>query len=231
MRFTQLAQVMPTTGSESSVRGSVGGAVIAVQHTTGEYPAERPVEGPFRRSNPPTAARPLHVPRRRSRVSGCTSWRRHPRTTWLTTRPRPTPVRPPVVFVVDDDVHTLDLLCEIAREAGWLAKGFTRISGLRRSLDTGNTDAAHPGRRPSRRPRRRPCPRAPRGRSIGRRPDPGVHGRASDAAGRDRRVGAGRLEAVRRCRGRGVSRRGGIGGSPDPIATGARQARLGACAP
>lgn len=52
----------------------------------------------------------------------------------------PTPansVRPPVVFVVDDDVHTLELLCEIAQEAGWLAKGFTRISGLRRSLDTG----------------------------------------------------------------------------------------------
>ena len=48
-----------------------------------------------------------------------------------------TSVRPPVVFVVDDDVHTLDLLCEIAQEAGWLAKGFTRISGLRRSLDTG----------------------------------------------------------------------------------------------
>jgi len=48
-----------------------------------------------------------------------------------------TSVRPPVVFVVDDDVHTLDLLCDIAREAGWLAKGFTRISGLRRSLDTG----------------------------------------------------------------------------------------------
>ena len=52
----------------------------------------------------------------------------------------PTPansVRRPVVFVVDDDVTTLDLLCDIAREAGWLVKGFTRISGLRRSLDTG----------------------------------------------------------------------------------------------
>ena len=46
-------------------------------------------------------------------------------------------VRPPVLFVVDDDVNTLELLCEIAQEAGWLAKGFTRISGLRRSLDTG----------------------------------------------------------------------------------------------
>jgi DNA-binding response OmpR family regulator len=52
----------------------------------------------------------------------------------------PTPansVRPPVLFAVDDDVNTLELLCEIARENGWLAKGFTRISGLRRSLDTG----------------------------------------------------------------------------------------------
>jgi DNA-binding response OmpR family regulator len=47
------------------------------------------------------------------------------------------PIRPPVLFVVDDDAHSLELLCDIAREAGWLAKGFTNISGLRRSLDTG----------------------------------------------------------------------------------------------
>jgi DNA-binding response OmpR family regulator len=46
------------------------------------------------------------------------------------------PVRP-VVFVVDDDPTTLELLCEIARDAGWLAKGFTRLDELRRSLDVG----------------------------------------------------------------------------------------------
>ena len=42
----------------------------------------------------------------------------------------------PTLFVVDDDVPTLELLCEIARDAGWSAHGFTRLSQLRRSLDT-----------------------------------------------------------------------------------------------
>ncbi|MGH2383474.1 MAG: response regulator [Candidatus Limnocylindria bacterium] len=42
----------------------------------------------------------------------------------------------PTLFVVDDDVPTLELLCEIARDAGWSARGFTRLSELRRSLDT-----------------------------------------------------------------------------------------------
>jgi DNA-binding response OmpR family regulator len=46
-------------------------------------------------------------------------------------------VRPPVLFVVDDDLATLDLLCAIARDAGWMARGFTRLTGLRRSLDEG----------------------------------------------------------------------------------------------
>jgi DNA-binding response OmpR family regulator len=45
--------------------------------------------------------------------------------------------RPPIVFVVDDDLATLDLLCDIARDAGWMARGFTRLTGLRRSLDEG----------------------------------------------------------------------------------------------
>ncbi|MEA2652518.1 MAG: hypothetical protein QOI85_2239 [Chloroflexota bacterium] len=51
---------------------------------------------------------------------------------------RPTaadPVRPPVLFVVDDDISTLELLCDIARDAGWMARGFTHLTGLRRSLD------------------------------------------------------------------------------------------------
>jgi len=36
--------------------------------------------------------------------------------------------------VVDDDVAMLELLCEIARDAGWVAQGFTGISELRTSL-------------------------------------------------------------------------------------------------
>ena len=45
------------------------------------------------------------------------------------------PVRPPVLFVVDDDLSTLELLSEIARDSGWMVHGFTSLSALRRSLD------------------------------------------------------------------------------------------------
>ena len=41
----------------------------------------------------------------------------------------------PVMLAVDDDLATLDLLCEIASEAGWFAMGFTRIAELRACLD------------------------------------------------------------------------------------------------
>jgi DNA-binding response OmpR family regulator len=41
----------------------------------------------------------------------------------------------PMLFVVDDDLPTLELLCEIARDAGWVAHGFTHLSGLRASLE------------------------------------------------------------------------------------------------
>ena len=40
-----------------------------------------------------------------------------------------------MLFVVDDDVATLELLCEIGRDAGWAAQGFTRLSGLLASLE------------------------------------------------------------------------------------------------
>lgn len=43
--------------------------------------------------------------------------------------------RGPVLFAVDDDVLTLELLCEIAEEAGWAAFGFTRLSELQAALD------------------------------------------------------------------------------------------------
>ena len=41
----------------------------------------------------------------------------------------------PVLFAVDDDVLTLELLCEIAQEAGWAAFGFTRLGELQAALD------------------------------------------------------------------------------------------------
>ena len=41
----------------------------------------------------------------------------------------------PLLFVVDDDPATLDLLCEVAAASGWAAKGFTHLRSLRASLD------------------------------------------------------------------------------------------------
>jgi DNA-binding response OmpR family regulator len=43
--------------------------------------------------------------------------------------------RGPVLFVVDDDVLTTELLCEIAQEAGWVAFGFTRLTEVQAALD------------------------------------------------------------------------------------------------
>ncbi len=40
----------------------------------------------------------------------------------------------PTLFVLDDDVATCELLCEIARDAGWVAMAFSRLTDLRRSL-------------------------------------------------------------------------------------------------
>jgi DNA-binding response OmpR family regulator len=39
------------------------------------------------------------------------------------------------MIAVDDDVATLDLLCEIAAEAGWFALGYTRLAQFRASLE------------------------------------------------------------------------------------------------
>ena len=41
----------------------------------------------------------------------------------------------PVLFVVDDDLPTLELLSEVARESGWHTVGFTRLAPLRAALD------------------------------------------------------------------------------------------------
>ncbi|HSK92957.1 MAG TPA: response regulator [Candidatus Angelobacter sp.] len=40
----------------------------------------------------------------------------------------------PVLFVVDDDVATLSLLCEVALDAGWDARGFSRLADLRAAI-------------------------------------------------------------------------------------------------
>jgi DNA-binding response OmpR family regulator len=44
----------------------------------------------------------------------------------------------PTLFVVDDDVATLELLCEIGRGAGWTARGFTCLAALQASLEEMN---------------------------------------------------------------------------------------------
>jgi DNA-binding response OmpR family regulator len=41
----------------------------------------------------------------------------------------------PVLFVVDDDLLTLELLREVARASGWNSVGFTRLAPLRAALD------------------------------------------------------------------------------------------------
>lgn len=43
----------------------------------------------------------------------------------------------PVLFVVDDDLPTLELLREVAKESGWRTVGFTRLAPLRAALDSG----------------------------------------------------------------------------------------------
>jgi len=42
----------------------------------------------------------------------------------------------PVLFVVDDDLPTLELLREVAHDCGWSSVGFTRLAPLRAALDT-----------------------------------------------------------------------------------------------
>jgi DNA-binding response OmpR family regulator len=44
-------------------------------------------------------------------------------------------MRRPTVFVVDDDIACLSLLCEVALEAGWEARGFSHLAELRRAID------------------------------------------------------------------------------------------------
>ncbi len=57
----------------------------------------------------------------------------------MNTRSMPSDSRPadaPVVFVVDDDASTLALLCDVAEDAGWVARGFTRLRDARDRIGT-----------------------------------------------------------------------------------------------
>ena len=47
---------------------------------------------------------------------------------------------PPLLYVVDDDVATLALLCDIAEDAGWEVRGFTRLADLLESLERTRPD-------------------------------------------------------------------------------------------
>lgn len=40
-----------------------------------------------------------------------------------------------VAFVVDDDPAALALMCDIAEDAGWACRGFTRLRDLERGMD------------------------------------------------------------------------------------------------
>jgi DNA-binding response OmpR family regulator len=42
----------------------------------------------------------------------------------------------PVVFVIEDDVATLRLLCDVASDAGWVARGFTRLGEARARIES-----------------------------------------------------------------------------------------------
>ena len=81
------------------------------------------------------------------------------------------PAGAPMLFVVDDDLATLELLCEIG--AGRRMGGPRIHAPLRvlRALARGaKPTLAHPGRRPARWPRRRSRAPAPRGPAHGRDP-------------------------------------------------------------
>ncbi len=42
----------------------------------------------------------------------------------------------PVLFIVDDDLPTLELLRQVAHDCGWNSVGFTRLAPLRAALNT-----------------------------------------------------------------------------------------------
>lgn len=46
----------------------------------------------------------------------------------------------PLLYVVDDDVATLSLLCDIAEDAGWNVRGFTRLAELLERLEVERPD-------------------------------------------------------------------------------------------
>lgn len=46
--------------------------------------------------------------------------------------------QPPVLFAVDDDIATVELLCDLAADLGWTAQGFTRLDALEDALAQGH---------------------------------------------------------------------------------------------
>ena len=120
MRFTQLAQVMPTTGSVSSSGAVVGVAVMVSLYWWGVSPQ---CPGTTLASTRRRMSQRMRIlpsgdpgsdPHRTSDAAGSSA---------------------PAVFIVDDDPLTLELLSEVAYDAGWTVHRFTRLQEVRRRLD------------------------------------------------------------------------------------------------
>ena len=239
MRLTQLAHVVPTTGSVSSAgsrfmtrqgyyRG-VSGHRLPVIRACARSVIHRLFWRRYRRREgvePTDSASARDVQRRGHRVVS--------NDVTIADQDQPTSGRirdraeAPVLFVVDDDLPTLELLRDVARASGWnsvrlhapgIAAGGPWTGGCRpcsSSTTTCRTVAA--GTWPA------TCAATP----AGGRPTPGVHGGTGDAPCRDRLLGTGGGEAVRARRDRGVPRGRSASQRPRPRVQGTA-ARLRVC--
>src|SRR5919106_4166287 len=128
MRLTQLAQVIPTTGMLSSAVAGMGvGVVIGAEDTTGEYLGPR-ATGRLRRAVDPSVspARALQ-PRAAKDVWGALivqELEREGRAEGVRRADRARDAARPVLFAVEDDPATLELLRDVAIDAGWSARAF-----------------------------------------------------------------------------------------------------------
>ena len=176
MRFTQLAQVMPTTGSTSSAGAmECRGASSVLQDTTGEY-LSRGRHGPFRAQSHCTAWT-LHVPAQIARIwmhmVGVDAYARRSSRPSAANRTASGRVRG------RGRPSTLGSAARRRRRTRGGPRWLHAALGLASARSTERrADAHHPGRRPSRRPRRRPraasCTRIRRLRDV---PVLRVHGR------------------------------------------------------
>ena len=139
MRLTQLAQVIPTTGMLSSAVAGMGvGVVIGAEDTTGEYLGPR-ARGRLRRAVDPSVspARALQ-PRAAKDVWGALivqELEREGRAEGVRRADRARDAARPVLFAVEDDPATLELLRDVAIDAGWSARAFSHLSELKRATD------------------------------------------------------------------------------------------------